>query len=74
MTEALSKLQSFRQFAAKVRALAMPYFQSEEKWKARGLLAAIVALNLGAVYMLVLINDWNRVFYDALQNKDAPTF
>ena len=74
MTEALSKLQSFRQFAAKVRALAMPYFQSEEKWKARGLLAAIVALNLGAVYMLVLINDWNRVFYDALQNKDAATF
>ena len=74
MTPHLSKLQSFRQFAAKVRALAMPYFQSEEKWKARGLLAAIVALNLGAVYMLVLINDWNRVFYDALQNKDAATF
>lgn len=74
MTPNLSKLQSFRQFAAKVRALAMPYFQSEEKWKARGLLAAIVALNLGAVYMLVLINDWNRVFYDALQNKDAATF
>ncbi len=74
MTPHLSKLQSFRQFVAKVRALAMPYFQSEEKWKARGLLAAIVALNLGAVYMLVLINDWNRVFYDALQNKDAATF
>ena len=52
----------------KVAALALPYFRSEEKWKARGLLAAIVALNLGAVYMLVLINDWNRVFYDALQN------
>jgi putative ATP-binding cassette transporter len=33
-----------------------------------------VALNLGAVYMLVLINDWNRVFYDALQNKDQPRF
>ncbi len=74
MTPHLSKLQSFRHFVAKVRALAMPYFQSEEKWKARGLLAAIVALNLGAVYMLVLINDWNRVFYDALQNKDAATF
>jgi putative ATP-binding cassette transporter len=74
MTPHLSKLQSFRQFATKVRALAMPYFQSEEKWKARGLLAAIVALNLGAVYMLVLINDWNRVFYDALQNKDAAVF
>ena len=30
MTPHLSKLQSFRQFVAKVRALAMPYFQSEE--------------------------------------------
>jgi putative ATP-binding cassette transporter len=26
------------------------------------------------VYMLVLINDWNRLFYDALQNKDQPVF
>jgi putative ATP-binding cassette transporter len=74
MTEPMSKLQSFRQFAAKVGALTLPYFQSEEKWKARALLAAIVALNLGAVYMLVLINEWNRVFYDALQNKDAAVF
>lgn len=74
MTPPLSKLQSFRLFTRKVAALSLPYFRSEEKWKARGLLAAIVALNLGAVYMLVLINDWNRVFYDALQNKDAATF
>lgn len=74
MTPPLTKLQSFRLFARKVAALSLPYFRSEEKWKARGLLAAIVALNLGAVYMLVLINDWNRVFYDALQNKDAATF
>ena len=73
-TPALSKFQSFRQFLHKVAALALPYFRSEEKWKARGLLAAIVLLNLGAVYMLVLINEWNRVFYDALQNKDAAVF
>jgi vitamin B12/bleomycin/antimicrobial peptide transport system ATP-binding/permease protein len=74
MTPALSKIQSFRLFTAKVGALATPYFNSEEKWRARGLLAAIVALNLAAVYMLVLLNEWNRVFYDALQNKDAPVF
>lgn len=69
-----SKLMRFKAFTAQVRALALPYFQSEDKWRARGLLAAIVALNLGAVYMLVLINEWNRVFYDALQNKDAAVF
>ena len=38
------------------------------------LLLAIVVLNLAAVYMLVLLNEWNRVFYDALQNKDAAVF
>lgn len=70
----MNKFQSFRAFVRKVLALALPYFNAEEKWKARGLLAAIVLLNLGTVYMLVLLNDWNRVFYDALQNKDQPTF
>ena len=54
--------------------LAAPYFSSSDCWRARGLLAAIVALNLGSVYLLVLINDWNRVFYDALQNKDQAVF
>ena len=68
------KLAGFNHFRRRVWALSAPYFRSEEKWKARGLLAAIVALNLGAVYMLVLLNEWNRVFYDALQNKDAPVF
>lgn len=61
-------------FLRQVGHLAMPYFNSDERWRARGLLAAIVALNLGAVYMLVLLNEWNRVFYDALQNKDAAVF
>nr|MCU0926138.1 hypothetical protein [Hydrogenophaga sp.] len=60
MTQTLSKFQSFRLFTRKVGALTLPYFKSEEKWKARGLLLAIVLLNLGAVYMLVLINEWNR--------------
>ena len=68
------KLGSFKLFARKVWALSLPYFQSEDRWKARGLLAAIVALNLAAVYMLVLLNDWNRLFYDALQNKDEAVF
>ena len=57
-----------------VASLTAPYFRSEEKWKARGMLLAIVALNLGAVYMLVQINEWYRVFYDALQNKDQAVF
>ena len=58
----------------RVWALSLPYFQSEEKWRARLLLAACVGLNLGMVYLMVLLNDWNRVFYDALQNRDADVF
>ena len=58
----------------RIGALAAPYFNSEEKWRARGLLAAIVALNLGVVYMLVLNNQWYARFYDALQNKDQAVF
>lgn len=58
----------------RVAALAAPYFRSDEKWRARGLLFGIVALNLGAVYMLVQINEWYRIFYDALQNKDQAVF
>ena len=75
MNPSLSKFQSFKVFSKKVWRLAAPYFMtSEERWKARGLLLAIVLLNLGAVYMLVLINEWNRFFYDALQNKDQAAF
>ena len=66
--------QPFSAFLKRVWALSAPYFKSDEKWKARGLLVAIVLLNLASVYMLVLLNDWNRVFYDALQNKDQAVF
>lgn len=71
----LARWRAARAGIARAGALALPYFQrSDEKWKARGLLAAIVVLNLGVVWMLVQINAWNRVFYDALQNKDAAVF
>jgi putative ATP-binding cassette transporter len=67
-------LTSFKVFLGRVWALAVPFFRSEQRWQARGLLAAIVALNLAAVYMLVLLNDWNRLFYDALQERNEAVF
>ncbi|MCW3475724.1 ABC transporter ATP-binding protein/permease [Limobrevibacterium gyesilva] len=54
--------------------LSRPYFFSEEKWSARGLLAAIVFLNLSLVGMTVILNFWNRAFYNALQDKDWQSF
>lgn len=68
------KLQDFKTFTGRAWALTRPYFASQDKWKARGLLAAIVALNLGLVYMAVLFNDWNKLFYDALQEKNEAVF
>jgi vitamin B12/bleomycin/antimicrobial peptide transport system ATP-binding/permease protein len=70
----LAKLAAVNATTHKVWALTTPYFSSEEKWKARALLAAIIILNLAAVYMAVLINDWNRLFYDALQQHDQAVF
>ncbi len=70
----LAKLRSFGQFVKRVTRLSLPYFQSEEKWVARGFLLAIVLLNLAVVYMAVQFNDWNGVFYDALQNKNEKVF
>jgi putative ATP-binding cassette transporter len=69
-----AKFNNFRRFAGRIGALAAPYFRSEEKWKARLLLVAIVLLNLGTVYMAVQFNDWYRVFYDALEKRDQVVF
>lgn len=60
-----------RQFFRDVWYLMKSYWQSEEKKKAFFLLACIIALTLGVVYMLVLLNQWNNSFYSALQNYDA---
>jgi putative ATP-binding cassette transporter len=54
--------------------LARPYWRSDDRWAARGLLVVVVALNLGIVYLNVLINRWNNTFYNALQAKDYTVF
>ncbi len=57
-----------KQFFKDVWYLTRSYWQSEEKKKAFFLLGCIIALTLGIVYMLVLLNQWNNRFYNALQN------
>ena len=51
-----------------------PYWFSEDRWAARGLLLAVVLLTLGMVYLTVLLNQWNNTFYSALQDKDLVAF
>lgn len=60
-----------RQFFKDVWLLTKSYWQSEEKKKACFLLACILALTLGIVYMLILLNQWNNSFYSALQNYET---
>ena len=50
------------------------YWSSEEKWKARGLLAFVISLNFAMVYLLVQLNEWYNTFYNALQNYEAESF
>ncbi|MCC6472387.1 MAG: ABC transporter ATP-binding protein/permease [Burkholderiales bacterium] len=61
-------------FLGKVWALAAPYWKSEERLRAWGLLIAVVGLTLGLVYMAVLFNTWNREFYNSLEQKNYQDF
>ena len=62
------------EFLRDIWRLARPYWFSEERWVGRGLLAVIVAMSLGLVYITVLLNQWNNAFYDTLQNHDLNGF
>ncbi len=44
-------------FLREAWSLAWPYWASDEKWAARGLLAAVVALNLTSVCFTTLCNS-----------------
>jgi putative ATP-binding cassette transporter len=54
--------------------LAAPYFRSNDKWAGRGLLAAVIAIELAIVAITVLLNQWNSRFYNALQERNWDTF
>src|SRR5437870_1994682 len=62
------------EFIRRAWGLVGPYLRSEERWRATALLALIVVLTLGLVFLQVLYNDWNRQFFEALQNKDFTSF
>jgi putative ATP-binding cassette transporter len=57
-----------------VWAVARPYWFSDERWPARGLLFVIVVLNLALVFIEVLLNEWNRNFFNALQERQGAEF
>lgn len=63
-----------RSTLATVWRIAAPYFRSEDKWAGGGLLAAVIAIELASVFLTVLFNRWNNVFYNALQERNQAVF
>ena len=63
-----------KEFFAAFLKLARPYWVSAERGKGVLLLAAVVGLSLGLVWLEVQFNAWNNDFYNAIQEKDAGKF
>jgi len=59
---------------ATVWRIASPYFRSEDRWAGRLLLAAVIGIELSIVAITVLFNEWNALFYNALQDRNWNVF
>jgi putative ATP-binding cassette transporter len=67
-------VNNIRSTLATVWRIAAPYFSSEDKWAGRGLLAAVIAIELAIVGINVLLTQWNARFYNALQDRNWDNF
>jgi vitamin B12/bleomycin/antimicrobial peptide transport system ATP-binding/permease protein len=54
--------------------IARPYWFSDDRWVARGLLAAVLALSFAQVWINVRLNSWRNDFYNTLQEYDKTGF
>src|SRR5438477_3411868 len=54
--------------------LALPYFRSEDRWRARLLLTGVIGAELGLVYVAVTVIQWNARFSNALEARDWNGF
>ena len=54
--------------------LVSPYFRSEDWPYAIPLLVGAIVLTFTGVGLEVLFNEWNRRFYDSIQNKNEAVF
>jgi putative ATP-binding cassette transporter len=54
--------------------IARPYWVSDQRWVALGLLAAVLALSFAQVWINVRLNSWRNDFYNTLQEYDRSGF
>ncbi len=50
--------------------LALPYFRSEDRWRARALLVGVIASELFVVYVAVTVTRWSAAFFNGLEARD----
>lgn len=55
-------------------ALSRPFWAEKQERRAWLLLASVIALTLGSVWLNVQFSNWNNSFYNTLQNHDLPGF
>lgn len=55
-------------------ALASPFWADRRERRSWLLLASVVLLTLGVVWLNVQFSNWNNSFYNTLQNHDLPGF
>ncbi|NVN85166.1 MAG: ABC transporter ATP-binding protein/permease [Rhodopseudomonas sp.] len=67
-------MTNIRSTLATVWRIAAPYFRSDDRWMAWGLLSAVIIIELAVVGLTVLFNRWNNVFYNALQERNLDVF
>ena len=51
--------------------LALPYFRSQDRWRACGLLAGVIGSELFVVYVAVKMNQWNAGFFNAIEARNG---
>src|SRR5712691_11617721 len=73
-TAAGRPMTNVRQMLRDAWAITRPYWFSEDRWAGRGLLLAVIVLNLTMVAINVLLNKWYNTFYNALQDKNYDVF
>ena len=67
-------MKSLALTVADIWRLAIPYFRSDDRWRGRILLGAVIAIELALVGLQVILNQWYNRFYNTLQDRNWDAF
>jgi putative ATP-binding cassette transporter len=61
-------------FPTRFIRLAASYWRSEQRWRARGLTAALIVLTIGQVSLAIWTNLWSAALFNALEQRSMTRF